>query len=340
MRTPGRKRTVLTDVFSRHGIKESAWLARFARQDTERARMVRRARERSDLGGVVLIWSRTTGGVTSRTIIVQPGIADDLPSLLSSLAVETAWPEASAPDKALTKTEPARARAVGVWARVWQVREDADLRVIWFWDDQQQWRGRVELRDIKNAGTLIEDDAGLRASLERFARTPAASHSPHALLLAGNAAMQSADYTQAHEYYCAGLQHLPRHAEGRRNLALTLARLQRWEEAVEAMRAAGELLPDDPQFSREYLAMESNAGIFAVQHAQLDVAAGHFLHILQLWPEEPTALTNLANIRLREGRYSEARAIWLRFLRLHPGHAAVAQIRQALQALPAEPSER
>ena len=86
----------------------------------------------------------------------------------------------------------------------------------------------------------------------------------------------------------------------------------------------------------EYLALETDAGIAAAQQQDFARAATHFLRILSLQPDEPTALANLGNLRLREGRLPEARAIFLRFLRFHPTHPAAETIRLALMEMSPE----
>ena len=287
--------------------------------------MLRRAGDRDDLGGEAVVWyAAPPKPLTSSRLVIQPGIADDLPSLLSALAVEIGWPGVTPPPSADA------ARAVAAWARVWQVREQADLRVTLRWDAAGMFQGTVEQRALDAPPTPLLSTNDVLALLERVAAAPETSTSPHGMLLAGNRAMQAEDYLRARELYQQAVHDLPHHPEARRNLALALARLEAWEDAATEMARAWALRPDDPALAREYLALETDAGIRAVQRGALAPAAEHFLRILRHWPTEPTALANLGTIRHREGRLPEARAIYQRFLREHPHHVAAEQIRQAL----------
>lgn len=297
------------------------------RHDTTRDRALRHTRDVADVGGAVVIWGRAEGALRETPVAIQPGIADDLPSLLSALAPLIGWP--GAPDAVGADA------AVAVWARVWQVRDDADLRVALWWDDAGSVHGTATMIPAHgSARTVMERDA-LLAALNRLAVTPVASTSPHGLLLAGNRAMEAGAYAEARDCYARAIIDLPRHATARRNYALALARLEAWEAAAEQMREAFALAPDDAELAQASLAVETDAGIRAAATGELERAAAHFLHILSRWPIEPTALANLGTIRQREGRTREARAIYTRFLTQHPEHPAAQAIRHALDELPA-----
>jgi Flp pilus assembly protein TadD len=313
---------------TRPGLDTGSLQRRFAPLDAARAKALRRLDDLTDSGGAAVLWYRGRRGIDSAKLAIQPGVADDLPSLLSALAGEIGWPGAPAP----LGTHPAEA-VLAAWARVWQVCEDADLRLALWWDDAGVFHGEATLLPRDGAPRPLADTATLAAQLDTVARHPAMSQSPHARLLAGNAAMHDEDFPRARDLYAGAARDLPRHVEAHRNLALALARLGDWPAAAAAIRAARALAPGDPMLAQEYLALESDAGVAAVQSGDLERAAGHFLQILALWPEEPTALANLGNLRLREGRQSEARAIFHRLLKHHPTHPAAEKIRLALREM-------
>lgn len=313
---------------SRLGMDEKRWQRKIAERDRARDSQLRKTDDPTDSGGIVVTWHRTDSRLESGLLKVQPGIADDLLSLLSSLAAEIAWPGLSGP----TGGEPAE-RAVGLWARVWQVREAMDLRIVLHWDPTGVLHAAAGLRARDGTEKPLLDTLEVVELLDRTAAVPETSQSPHGLVLAGNRALEAGDYAVAKEHYQRALNDLPRHPEAHRNLALALARLGEWEVAAPAMSAALELEPDDPVLRAEYLALETDAGVEAVRQNDLHRAAEHFLRILERWPDEPTALANLGNLRLREGRLREARAIYRRFLRHHPDHPAAAKIRLALAEL-------
>jgi len=308
---------------ARAGMEEKHWRRDVAERDRARDRELRKLADPTNSGGVVVIWEGAGSRTQPRRLAVQPGVADDLPSLLSSLAAEIGWPGVPA-------TAERAGHAVAAWARVWQVREAADLRVALYWDAGGRFHATAGLRAPDGAGTPLLDTAGVVELLNRTAVEPQSSASPHALLLAGNRAMDVGEYVAAREEYRRALEDLPRHPEAHRNLALALARLGEWEAAAKAMREAWELAPDDRELRADYLAVETDAGVEAVRQGNLACSAEHFLRILEHWPDEPTALANLGNIRLREGRLPEARAIYRRFLRHHPDHPAAAKIKLAL----------
>ncbi len=311
---------------TRTGIDPQRWRRRVARHDRARTAALRRRADLTDAGGIVVLWCRDAlHRIGERTLLIQPGVADDLPSLLSSLAAELAWPGAPA--------EPDATCAVAAWARAWQVREDADLRLALWWDHAGAFHALAELVRHDGSSRPVAAEAEVVARLDRLAIAPESSTSPHGWLLAGNRAMQAADYAAARAAYARALVDLPRHPEVHRNLALALARLGEWDAAAQAMRAAYALAPDDAELRAAYLAIETDAGIAAVQHDDLTGAAEHFLHLLARWPDEPTALANLGNLRRREHRLPEARAIYRRFLAHHPDHPAADTIREALASI-------
>ena len=314
----------------RPGMTDAEWERRIAPQERARVQALRRLTDREDAGGLVVIWYRTAGGVAPSRWQIQPGVADDLPSLLSILAAEIGWPGAPAPPD---PAGYAPDHALAVWARVWQVRDAAELRVFLRWDAEGAFHGEAVLAPLAGEATPLLSGAALRALLAKVAVNPRASESPHGLLLAGNRAMEAGDYAAARACYARAVADLPRHPEAHRNLALALARLGEWQPAAAVMRQAWALAPADPVIEQEYLALETDAGIQAARQGDQTAAAAHFLRILEHWPEEPTALVNLGNIRLREGRRQEARAIFQRFLRLHPEHAAASEVRLALAAM-------
>lgn len=313
----------------RQGLEAGDWQRRVAPHERTRARAVQRAAVRDDLGGAGAIWYRTAAGVAPYRLGILPGVADDLPSLLSTLSVEVAWPGAPPPAAASMPPD----RAVAVWIRVWQVRDGGDLRVFLYWDAGEAFHAAVELETPGETPRPVLDGPGTIALLDRVAVRPQASESPHGLLLAGNRSMETGGFATARALYERAARDLPRHPEVHRNLALALARLDEWEAAAACMRNARALAPADLALEQDFLALETDAGIHAVEAGKSEQAAAHFLRILQQWPDEPTALVNLGNLRLREGRVPEARAIFRRFLRLHPGHAAAAKVRLALQQL-------
>ncbi len=302
----------------REGMAEAEWARARATAERQRAGLLRRTRVRTDIGGVARLWRRT-GAPTQ--VLIQPGMADDLPALLSALAVELAWPGAAA---------TGHADIVAVWACAWQVREDADLRLACGWNPAGAFQGAAWLQPVEGPTRPLLADGALVAALDTYAAAPVHSASPHGQLLDANAAMQAGEYAAARDLYLHAVEALPDHPQARHNLAIALARLGAWEEAAAAMLRARELAPRDAQLGMEYLALETDAGVQAVQEDALERAAGHFLRVLALWPEEPTALANLGNIRLREGRGAEARAIFRRFLRRYPDHPIAERLTQAL----------
>lgn len=325
----------LMAIPARRGIDEDQYFRKVAPLERERDKQLRQLAEPTDSGGVACIWyCGTVYRLRSGKLIIQPGIGDDLSSFLSSLAVEIAWPGAPASDVAASAPPPAPPeQAIAAWARIWQVREQADMRVLLWWDARAQVHGAVELQTPAGGKRPLLDTPALIAELERVAVQPQSSASPHGLLLAGNRAMRAGDYVAAHNDYARAQQDLPHHHELRHNLGLALAHLGQWEEAAQQMQQSISLDPGDQAVQTEYLALETDAGIDAVRRQDLTCAAEHFLRILSLQPAEPTALANLGNLRLREGRLPEARAIFLRFLRFHPTHPAAAQIRLALEEI-------
>jgi len=300
-----------------------------APSERKRDEELRHAVETDDLGGLVIIWYRTAGGVAPLEARIQPGIVDDMPSLLSSLAAEIGWPAVTTSPTLGRKSED----TLAVWARVWQVREHADLRLVLYWDAQETLQGAAEWRTRDGHASPHSSLDALVTLLRRVAVHPQASASPHGLLLAGNRALEAGDYPTAIACYEAAARDLPRHTEAHRNLALALARVNRWDDAAAMMASAWKLAPRDAALEQEYLALVTDAGILAAQHGDLVQAAEHFLRIISHWPDEPTALANLGNIRLREHRLPEARAIFRRFLRHHPDHAAAKEIRLALETI-------
>ncbi len=323
---------------ARRGIDEDKLLRKMAPLERERDKELRRPADPTDSGGVACIWYRDSADrLRNGVLIIQPGIGDDLSSLLSSLAVEIAWPGAPAAEVSASAPPPAPPeQAIAVWARVWQVHEQADLRVLLWWDVQQQLHGAVELQTREGDTRPLLNLTALLAVLDRVAAQPESSTSPHGLVLAGNRAMRAGDYTTARDCYLRAQQDLPHHLELHHNLGLALAHLGQWEEAARQMQQSLEMNTRDPALQAEYLALETDAGIDAVRRQDLTRAAEHFLRILSLQPDEPTALANLGNLRMREGRLPEARAIFLRFLRFHPSHPATEKIRLALAEIGGE----
>jgi len=311
---------------SRSGVDEKRWQRDVAERDRARDAELRKFNDPTDSGGVVLVWDGVGGHARPRLLKVQPGVADDLLSLVSSLAAEIGWPGVPA-------VAEHASRVLAVWARVWQVRDAMDLRVVLHWDAGGQLHAVAGLRAPDGTEKPLLDTAGMVELLDHTAAEPQSSASPHGLLLAGNRALEAGEFAAAREDYLRALRDLPRHPEAHRNLALALARLGEWEAAAKSMREAWELSPDDYGLRAEYLATESDAGVEAVRQGNLACAAEHFLRILEHWPDEPTALANLGNIRLREGRLPEARAIYRRFLRHHPDHPAAPKIQLALAEL-------
>lgn len=298
--------------------------------DRARTQALRRAPDPTDFGGLAIIWYREGGRLVESRLTIQPGVADELESLLSALAIEIGWP--GAPPSSSSPHVPAD--AVACWARVWQVRAWADLRLSLWWDTTGVLQGAAVHRDIQGKEGVLLTNEALAATLDRVARCAVASTSPHALLLAGNRAMDAGDYGTARAAYERAVIDLPRHALAHRNLALALARRGDWATATARMREAVNLAPSDQALLGEYLAMVTDAGIRAAAAGDAEGAAAYFLEILTRWPDEPTALANLGTIRQREGRNPEARAIYQRFLRHHPQHPAADTIRAALAALP------
>ena len=313
-------------VPARTGVDERRWLAEVVRRDRERDKSLVRLDDPVDSDGIVVIWYRRPQA--RRVAHIQPGIADDLPSLLSSLAAEIAWP--GVPGSAPTVSADAADRAAAVWARSWQVRDGMDLRINLYWDHAEQFHGEASLRGRDGSVKPLLHTADLVEMLDRLAVRPETSQSPHGCLVAGNRAIQEEDYQAARAYYLRAVNDLPNHPEAHRNLALVLARLEQWEAAAQTMGTALDLAPADPMLRAEYLALETDAGIKAVERDDLERASRHFLRILDRWPDEPTALANLGNLRRREGRTREARAIYQRYLRFHPDHPGAETIRRAL----------
>ncbi|MHB9025238.1 MAG: tetratricopeptide repeat protein [Armatimonadota bacterium] len=325
-----------TTVPARQGLDIEHWNRLLRPLDQSRARSLKAQRYPAEAGGQLTIWYRGKAGkLASGNLAIQPGVADDLPSLLSAIVPEIAWEDDRAcalpPVAAERRGQPRD--AVATWARVWQVREKADLRVWLYWDAVGQFAGHVDLYYPAGEPRALLDTPTLSEALQRYTVDPRASVSPHGLLLAGNRALAADDVAEARACYERTVPDLPLHPEAHRNLALALARLGEWEAASAAIRAAWELAPRDPELGREYLALETDAGIRAVEGGSLDAAADHFLRILAIWPEEPTALVNLGNIRLRQNRTDEARAVYRRYLRLHPRHAAANTIQLTLKQL-------
>lgn len=314
----------------RHGIATDAFTRLVDPLDHARLQALRRADDRATLDGQTVVWYGPGETLTPATFAIQPGVADDLPSLLSSLAPEIGWPGAPPPP---VRDQADPAQAIALWARVWQVREQADLRLVLWWDEADTVRASARLVPLAGERRLLADAAALVALLDAVARAPVSSTSPFGLLLAANRAADAGDYATARAAYERVLPELPHHAEAQRNYAVTLARLGEWEAATAAMRQALALAPDDPALAQEYLALETDAGIQAVQAGDDTRANGHFLRILERWPAEPTALANLASLRVREGRRREAQAIVRRFLRLHPTHPAAKQLELLLREL-------
>ena len=318
----------------RTGKSGQDWDKKITPLERAREQELRATGETDDRGGRVVLWYCNAGGVAPVKARIQPGIADDLPALLSRLAVEIGWPGVMEPAPPALHAHPDRALAV--WARVWQVREHADLRLLLFWDERDMLQGAAEWRTPEGHAREHTSLSAIVTLLYRVAVHPQASASPHGLLLAGNRALEAGDYPAALACYEDAVRDLPRHAEGHRNLALALARLNRWEEAADIMDAAWQLAPRDAAMGQEYLALLTDAGILAAKNGAWKQAAEHFLRVLGHWPDEATALANLGNIRLREQRLPEARAIFRRFLRLHPEHGAAREVRQALQRIERE----
>jgi len=312
----------------RLGIEQDEWEHLRTPLLRSRAQALRHAEDRTNLGGTACLWRRREDGALRATqLLIQPGMADDLPSFLSALALELNWPGA-----ALEQTTDPQA-PLAFWAGIWQLREQADLYIQGCWDRNGLFHAEATLQPVDGAAdTILETDA-LTAALTQHATAPVASRSPHGLLLAANTEMQAGNYTQARALYADARQDLPTHSEAHRNLALALARLNEWASAAEMMRRALELNPHDAQLAQEYLALETDAGVRAMQQGDGECAAVHFLRILEHWPDEPTALANLGNIRLRDGRLPEARAIFRRLLRRHPEHPIADQIRQVLKKM-------
>jgi tetratricopeptide (TPR) repeat protein len=310
---------------SRNGLEIGSVRRRVAALDRTREAALRRRADRDDSGGTAVLWYRTPVGIDSAAIGIQPGVADDLPSLLSALAPEFGWPGAPATARG--------AEVVAAWARVWQVRAQADLRLLLWWEPDGTFHAEASLRGLDGHDQPLPEAPEIAALLDTLAAAPQSSASPHGLLLAGNRALNAGDYPAARDCYARAAADLPRHPEAHRNLALALAHLGEWDAAAEAMGTALALAPGDPALGQEYLALETDAGVQAAQRGALEEAGAHFLRVLAHWPDEPTALANLGNIRLRERRSAEARAIFRRFLRHHPDHPAAAQIRTALAEL-------
>jgi len=316
----------------RKGIDADAFTRKVARLDRQRETILRRLPDPTDSGGGAQIWYRVSPGkLITGTLAIQPGIADDLPSLLSSFAAEIAWP--GVPSASNDSAQAAAQQAVAVWTRVWQVPDNADLRILLWWDIAGQFHGSADLCPRTGERRALMSTDELAVLLDRVAVQPVSSTSPHGLVVAGNRAVNANDFTTARDCYERALPHLPHHLELHHNLALALAHLGEWDAGAAMMRQAMALAPQLPAIKMEYLALETDAGIHAVQENDLARAAEHFLRILNLQPDEPTALANLGNLRLREHRYPEARAIFQRFLRFHPDHPAASKIRLALDEI-------
>ncbi len=262
--------------------------------------------------------------------MISPRCSLPSPRKLPGPARRRAEPSASAPPPALPE------QAIAVWARVWQVHELADLRLRLWWDPHGEVHGAAELLTPVGESQPLLAQTALLAELDCVARQPQSSASPHGLLLAGNRAMRAGDYAAARDCYLRAQPDLSHHLALHHNLGLALAHLGQWEEAARQMQQSLELAPRDKALQAEYLALETDAGIDAVRREDYACAAEHFLRILSLPSDEPTALANLGDLRVREHRFPEARAIFHRFLRFHPTHPAADKIRLALEEIGGE----
>lgn len=321
----------------RPGVESESLRRRVQPLDRARDAALHRAGDNTDSGGTVVLWHRRHQRIAQAVLGIQPGVSDDLPSLLSTLAAEIGWPgvPAADPGRQQAARDHLPETVVAAWARVWQVRERADLRLLLWWDPAGGLHAQAALRETDGRERPLRETDALVALLDQLAGAPVSSASPHGLLLAGNAAMRDEEYAAARDLYARAIHDLPDHPEAHRNLALAQARLGDWDAATACMRVARQLAPDDPALAQEALALETDAGVQAARRGDLEAAAEHFLRILREQPNEPTALANLGNLRLREGRLREARAIFQRFLTHHATHPAAEKIRLALHDIEA-----
>ena len=137
------------------------------------------------------------------------------------------------------------------------------------------------------------------------------------LYQAAAALLRQQRYAEALATYREVLEIDPEHTRAQAAVGQTLFALERYEEALEALRAAAALPPDPSQAGR----LQGLMGRAALELGRSEEAAHHFERALQLDPRNAEALDYLALVRFRQQRYETALDLYRRLVEIRPDNA-------------------
>ena len=146
---------------------------------------------------------------------------------------------------------------------------------------------------------------------------PAVEHNREGVLL-----LEAGELDAAEARFRLALEYHPRFAEPRANLGLVLLRRGDLDGAERELRTAISL---DPAFDEAW----SGLGVVLEARGDRVGAAEAWEHALSIDPGLVAARRNLADVRIREGQFSEARAQLVRLMQLEQG-AGLARARALL----------
>lgn len=158
-------------------------------------------------------------------------------------------------------------------------------------------------------GRIDQAQAGLR---EFNARYP---HDPRPLLLEAFIARRNKDTRRELLAFKHLTEAMPNWGRPFAELATTLARMDRYPEAMTAADTAVELEPDKRELLDVAIAVAVKAGFS-------DVALTHMQRAHLRWPDELGLGRNLGNLLTITQRYDEAAAHWRKLLAQHPDDTA------------------
>ena len=137
------------------------------------------------------------------------------------------------------------------------------------------------------------------------------------LYQAAAALLRQQRYAEALATYREVLEIDPEHIRAKAAVGQTLFALERYEEALEALRAAAALPPDPSLAGR----LQGLMGRAALELGRAAAAAHHFERALQLDPRNAEVLDYLALVRFRQERYETALDLYRRLVEVSPDNA-------------------
>lgn len=164
-------------------------------------------------------------------------------------------------------------------------------------------------------GGLLRDAGDATGSIEVLQR--GLQRHPDAVELYNNLGISLArleQYESALAAYKAALRRQPRYADAYNNQGIALARLARREEAADSYRQALRVRSDYPE-------AHNNLGITLTELGDCDAALEHYAAALAVKPDYAAAYSNRGITLTEQGRLAEAHASYAEALRIDPHYA-------------------